>query len=627
MLRYLFLIATLFYGSGMSLAQDAWPVSSIDPELFGNANAVVRLYTCRFEVLNSGEAVETELRVVTLLNENAASETEQVFTYDNIVRIEEIEGAVYDASGQLVRRIRKKEIEDVKYLEYFVNDNRMKVLHFPRLAYPYTIEYKVVRRYNGLMFYPLFEPQGAPDQSVEVARFEVQMPTGLELRYKERNVPENSKIGPSHWEFLNLKAYDPEPFTPEGHNHLPAILTAPSLFSLEGYDGDMRNWKSFGQFIQALNTGKGNLPAATVEKIRQITADCQDVVCKARRVYAYLQDNTRYFFVGLGLGGWQPMPAGEVDRTKYSDCKGLSNYMVALLRAAGVEGYYTLIRATAEAQKAQFPDFPNAWFNHVIVCVPAGSDTLWLECTSQTESFGFLSDFTDDRPALIITPDGGQLTRTPKYDESVNVIQRTTRIDLTPDGSAAVHSEAVFRGIAQNLPASLAAVSQEQQRQYLYDRLPVGDFDIKTLTFERKNDRLPEVRQTLEINLPRLATPSGKRLFLPLTIFSEKQIAPPPAGSKRRFPVQAHARGVTEEDELFIALPEGFALENPVPEIALSAPFGQYTLSLQVEEHVLHVRRRLVLTPAVCPKEQYETLVEFLQNVAKADKTKAVLVR
>lgn len=623
---FLVLLLSL-YGAGMLTAQGAWAAADISPDLQDKANSVVRLYELRFEVLNPGEALETEHRVVTLLNGKAASESEQVFTYDNLVRIEEIEGTVYDASGQLVRRIRKKEIDDVKYLEYFVSDNRMKVLRFPRLSYPYTIEYTVVRRYKGLMFYPVFAPQSVPDQSVVSALFDVQMPPGLELRYKERNVMENSKTGPLRWEFHHLKAYEPEPFSPEGHDLLPVVLTAPSQFSLEGYEGDMRSWKSFGQFIQTLNEGKEVLPAATVEKIRQITADCPDIVCKTRRVYAYLQDNTRYFFVGLGIGGWQPMSAGEVDRTKYSDCKGLSNYTVALLRAAGVEGYYTLIRARAEEQKAQFPDFPNAWFNHVIVCVPLEQDTLWLECTSQTESFGFLSDFTDNRPALIITPDGGQLTYTPKYDESVNTIRRTTLIDLTPDGSAAVHSVALFQGLAQNLPASLATVSQEQQRQYLYDRLPVRDFDLKAATFERKNDRLPEVRQTLEINMPRLATPSGKRLFLPLAIFSEKQTPPPPARSERRFPVQAHARGVTEEDELFITLPQGFALENPVPEIALNAPFGQYTLSVKVEENVLHVRRRLVLTPAIHPKDQYGALVEFLQNVAKADKTKAVLVR
>lgn len=626
-MRHLFFLLLLAIGTGRCLANDGYAVAKISPEMLRKANAVVRFYDLKFEVLNKGEAIETERRVITLLHEKADDQNERIFPYDKIVRIEDIEGSVYDGAGKLVRKIGKKDIEDAKYLEYFVNDNRMKVLRFPRLPFPYTIEYTVTRKYNGLMFYPVFEPQESPGVSVETARFEVIMPPGLEVRVKEKNVPPGCKTGVLRWEFKNLQAFTPEPFAPVNGWEWPRILTAPTVFSLEGYDGDMSSWQSFGRFIQTLNAGKDQLPPETEAKLKQLTADCADDYCKIRRVYEFMQNNTRYYFVGMGIGGWQPAPAQEVDRFKYGDCKGLSNYMVAMLRAAGIPACYVLIRASADEQNAQMPDFPNAWFNHAIACVPMERDTLWLECTSQTESCGFLSDFTDNRPALLITPNGGQLVQTPEYDERTNTIRRETQIALATDGSARLQSKAVYSGIAQNIPAALADAQDEQRKKYLYDRLNISDFEIVALEFERKRDRLPEVTQHLELAVPRFASVSGKRLFVPLSALSEKYNVPVSADSVRHFPVQAHSRGFTETDRFSIAIPEGYAPESPPDKVLYSSKFGTYGLSWRYENNTVFIDRTLILNSSVHPKEEYGEWIQFLKNVIKADKTKIVLVR
>lgn len=620
------LLFTAIFSALNGSAQSGYAADLIAPELLRHAKVVVRLNETRFEVLNKSEAVETEHKVITLLNDRAERYNELYFHYDRIQQIEDIEGVIYDAGGQVVRRIKKKDIEDMKPLEYFVNDHRLKVLRFPRMAFPYTIEYTVTRKYNGLMFYPVFDPQESPDQSVEAARFELLMPPGLELRFKEKNVAASCKTGLLRWEFHHLPAFEPEPFTPPGDWSLPKIVTAPTAFSLEGYDGDMSTWQSFGNFIRTLNAGKDVLTPETTARLQQLTADCTDPECKIRRVYEYLQNHTRYFFIGLGIGGWQPAPAREVDEVKYGDCKGLSNYMVAMLNAVGIPAQYVLIRATKNEQRAQFPDFPNAWFNHAIACVPLENDTIWLECTSQTESCGFLGDFTDNRPALLITPEGGRLVQTPKYDERVNTIRRETEITLQPDGSARLQTADVYRGIAQDIPSALADMPDERRLKYLYEQLSISDFEITALAFERRKGRLPEVKQKLELAIPKLASASGKRLFVPLAILSGKHKLPTTVDSMRHFPVQAHARGISEEDDVVLHVPESYTLENPVAPVALSSVFGTYELSVQQEHNNLRIHRRLVLNSTVQPPAQYNAWLEFLKGVLKADKTKLVLV-
>ncbi len=55
-----------------------------------------------------------------------------------------------------------------------------------------------------------------------------------------------------------------------------------------------------------------------------------------------MQDKTRYISVQIGIGGWKPMLADDVNKLGYGDCKGLTNYTKALLEAVDVPSYYTL---------------------------------------------------------------------------------------------------------------------------------------------------------------------------------------------------------------------------------------------------------------------------------------------
>ena len=106
---------------------------------------------------------------------------------------------------------------------------------------------------------------------------------------------------------------------------------------------------------------------------------------KVRRIYEYLQKNTRYVSIQLGIGGFQPFDAISVASNGYGDCKALSNYTYSLLKAVGVKSNYIVINA-GEGEDDIVTDFPSSQFNHVILAVPMET-RLFAKCHPTTNCY------------------------------------------------------------------------------------------------------------------------------------------------------------------------------------------------------------------------------------------------
>ena len=107
-----------------------------------------------------------------------------------------------------------------------------------------------------------------------------------------------------------------------------------------------------------------------------------------------------------------------------------------MLKEIGIKGYYTTINAGRENDVNVVVDFPSHQSNHAIVGVPLKNDTIWLECTSQTNPFGYQGSFTADRKALMITDDGGVLVNTTRYSTEKNIQTRVADVYLEANGNA-----------------------------------------------------------------------------------------------------------------------------------------------------------------------------------------------
>jgi hypothetical protein len=432
-------------------------------------------------------------------------------------------------------------------------------------------------------------------------------------------------------------AVEEEPLSPALEELLPAVRLAPTTFEVQGYAGSMDSWQSMGLWSYKLGEGRDVLPPALTAKMAQLLITSPDPRERARKVYEFLQSSTRYVSIQLGLGGWQTAPASSVVAGGYGDCKALSNYTRALLKAAGLPAYVALVQAGPGEPDVR-ADFPSRQFNHAILCMPLAShgttpaDTVWLECTSQTEAFGYMGTFTGNRHALLLTPEGGRLVATPRYGAQANSQLRRTDLWLDASGGAKATVRTRRLGLAQDTYAQLLqAADAEEQKKYVANRLRLSHFTITSLRLAAAPTKmLPGVVETMGLELASVGTAAGRRILLAPNLLGRLSPLPAQVG-QRQTPLALPAPSLYQ-DTVRLHVPTGFRVENLPPPTQLATAYGTYSSACTALpdgtlQYVRQLETRRPAGGATLPAARYPDYQDFRRKVSQADNAQVVLVK
>lgn len=610
-----------------------YAASGIPPVLRLNANAVVRLEELTFEIKSTKETIETNHYVITILNENGDQWAGFSEYYDKMRTITSVEGVLYDEYGAQLRKVKKKDLQDLKTSSEgtFVDEGRVKYHNFHHRSYPYTIEYTVEITSRSTLFFPMWAPRSASGISVERSSFSVICPTAYEFRFKsflyngEPAIVSQKNTRTTTWSVVSQPAIAREPFAPLWHELSTVVILGPTEFQVDSYKGNMASWKDFGRFVYSLNTGRDVLPENVKQTVHQIADGLAGTEEKIARLYEYMQKNTRYVGVQLGVGGWQPFDAKYVAANGYGDCKALVNYMHSLLKEAGINSYYTLVRAGKNASYIT-SDFPSQQFNHVILCVPLQKDTVWLECTSQTLPAGYLGDFTSGRFALMVDETGGQLVRTPVYGMKENLQMRRIKAVLEENGTLQLTATTNYEGLQQdNIHGLINHLSRDKVKEYLHEELDFATYDVKRFEYKEQRTAVPAIDEALDISVSNYATITGKRLFIVPNIMT-RSYQKPAADSSRRYEIQLGTE-YTDVDTVEIQLPDGYEAEAMPADVSLTTPFGTYNSTTKLKGNTIWYYRRMEQSGGRFPATAYPQLVKFYETIYKADRARIVLRR
>jgi transglutaminase-like putative cysteine protease len=630
-------LVVLFVCAGLCMQANAgdprYPVSAIPAELASNADAVYRENISTFKIVARNRASHFVRQVITIYNGKAKFHASRGVFYDKFRKIKSISGAVYDASGTLIKKLKDREIEDRSAAgTNMLSDDRYKYIDLSQGVYPYTIEVEYEIDYKFLFYIPEFSLFDQEKVSCQKAVFNLQYPKELTPRIKLLNVKGQAKeekttdgLLSKIWTFENIPPLKPEPYGPTFADLIPTILSAPTDFEYDNYVGTMDTWEGYGKWIASLNKDRNILPQSTKEKVIYLARDAKTREEKVKILYEYMQNKTRYVSIQLGIGGYQPFEASVVDSKGYGDCKALSNYMVALLDAVSIPSHYALIMAGTNA-RALHEDFPSTQFNHAIVAVPNDKDTLWLECTSQTNPFGYQGFFTGDRKALLITKNGAKVVRTKSYKAEENTQIRTAEVTLEATGDGMAKITTTYSGLQYDAEGIGDILNEqvETQKQLIFDITRIPTMDLIKYDLKKATQKNPSAILKLELGLRRYATVSSKRMFLVPNLMNRMSFIPEKIEARKTEFIEDFP--YIDIDSIQYKVPESMYPEFLPEPLKIKSQFGEYESSFKLEQGSVIYVRKIKILKGTFPAAAYQEYVDFYKKINRADNTKIIFL-
>ena len=612
-------------------AEQPYAISNIPAHLLKDAGVVKRTELIRYEITERNKAKYIQKVAYTILNERGDRWASFAQGYDKLRSIESFEGSLYDASGKKIRSLKKSEIRDVSGNDdaSLIDDNRLKWHSFFYKLYPFTVEYEVEVSFKGTMFSPDWIPQEKALMSVQEAKLIVVSPVINPLRFRSFNykgdplIAEDKSGKNYRWEVRDLPAFTEEYASPSWHELTTSVFLATEKFVLDDYDGSNTSWKDFGKFVYELKKDKDELPADIKAKVHQLTDGLKEPGEKVRKLYEYMQQNTRYISVQLGIGGWQPFDAKYVAAKKYGDCKALSNYMYSLLKEVGIRSVYTVIGA-GDDNDYLLTELPSSQFNHVILFVPLERDTTWLECTSQSLPAGYLSAFTANRYALAVDESGGTLVRTPRYGLKENL--QTRLISASIDGEGRLRAKVRTKYAAEQqdrLHNLVNGLSKDKLMEFLKENIELATYDISSFEYREERKSIPVLNENLDLVAENYATISGKRLFvMPNVLTRTNRKLQMDDNRKNDLVLDLEFRDI---DTVVIEIPPGFSSESIPSNVQVRSKFGSYESSIDLKDNKLNYYRKYEHYRGRYPASDYGELAKFYETIYKADRCRVVL--
>lgn len=632
-MKFYFTLLILFFSVTIFSQNTNYSYSKIPADLIENSNAVVRLKQRNIDITSRKSMIISTKRVATILNENGLRHMDASEYFSNSSKIKSIEAIIVNKDGTEIKKFKRRDFKETSISEgSIITDNKLLYIDYTPTNYPFTIIFESVVETSNTAFIPSWYPSESTNVGVETASITIKYLPELGFKHKEFNFETGVKIEkietPNSIIFnaAHILPYKYEEYSPSYQSFLPYVMFGLTQFNLEGVDGIASDWKSFGSWMyESLLKNTTEIPLETQNKIKQLVGSEKDPLKITKIVYQYVQDKTRYISIQLGIGGWKPMLAKDVDRLGYGDCKALTNYTHSLLKVVGVPSYYTVIYGDTEIRNLQ-EDFVSMQGNHVILAVPIDNKIQWLECTSQVNPFGFQGDFTDNRLALLIKPEGGEIMRTHEYITKDNSQLSTGNFTVDSrgnlEGAVVIKSE----GTQYDNKFGNELKSPEDRTKFYKNYF----WYINNLKFQKinfvNNKEAVAFEEDIAFEAPGYASVSAGRMMFPLNVFNQSGRIPQRYRTRNN-PFEID-RGYYDYDEVTINLPSDYTIEAKPSNFEVKDKFGYYkTEYIVLDDHKLLYKRTYQINPGFYDKSEYEEFRKFKENIGKIDNSKIVLIK
>lgn len=600
------------------------------------ASAVIEEHTATF-TLNSETSGEWSVSTTVVVNDEKGMAAAEFFLYcDSFRTLKSFAGTVTPANGKVVK-LRMSDLERDAYSQGLVDDG-VTYGYSPSGHFPLTVhyEYKVAYR-GGFSSFPAFFPVETAEVSLREASYVLDVPAGYAVKYVSartefaKETVKNRDL--YRWTVKDFSPLVRESMMPPSEELLPYVYSSPESINLGGFPGMQRDWNELGKWLYSLQTNSLELSPEEVNAVRDLTAGCQTTLEKLSRLYAYLRERTRYVSIQLGIGGLKPIPAKEVSRVGYGDCKGLSNYLRALLAAVDVPSDYFIISTSQADLRDGYASVGQ--MNHAMLAVPVPelADTAWVECTNPVVPLGYRHEDAAGHQVVLVKESGGELLRIPSYPDSLSLIRQVFEVNLFSSGSAEISARREL--FLDYVEGYLTFRDQRPQRQIsrLTQNLKIQAEDVQVGAIQDNfadyatlgKAFVPEMQIPYSFRTGSYASVSGDRLFVPVNPYAQAISIQKSARVN-----DLYQRGVSRWEECVkVQIPMGYRAESIPAPVVLDTEWGsmesQVTLSPGGTE--MEVRQTFTIKAFRAPASSYASFRDFARAVNRAYSATAVFVK
>jgi transglutaminase-like putative cysteine protease len=633
---YLVIVLTSVFGCAHweQLPPDARP----SPDAYPNAAAVVLAdeLEAHFHEGPSGKPVVDETQYVRacILREGGEAVARVRIEYDPELSTVESFSARTIAPDGSERHFGKSDLTDLPAIpdHELYSDGRALTLQLQPLLPGTIVEYRYTRREHDL---GMTKPAQSFDGTWPTARAQLtaRAPSGWQLAWTAYRQNQQIALPPTvssaagetrmEWTLRDLPALPSEPFAAE-----PSELTTRVGLRLVRWSQGGREARApvdaagLSAFLYrvTLPPEPGRRPAELARGL--VKDDPPDPTVRARRLYNWVRDHISYCAIEIGMGGWRPHAAGEVERLHYGDCKDKANLLHEMLAAVDIPSYLVILFAH---DGMPLPFDPIGWLtNHAILAIQLPGGDLLVDPTSRTTPFGALPASDQEADYLPMLGAGQAARRAPASRAEDNT--RELELDLAPSGDDLTGS---FRSTVQGddadrLRTRLIMLPRAEQDQ------PVADM-VRTLrrhlvAWHVENGDPPVEAAPVELKgliTMKRSWPSTRLHIVALTGLVGSSVPSLPRGPRQGplvFRVRRH-----EADVVRLALDDAATVSLPPPAL-LERPFGRYELRWSREPGKLVASRTLELREHVFSAARYGEVKQFFDDILAAE-ARAVTIR
>jgi tetratricopeptide (TPR) repeat protein len=406
-------------------------------------------------------------------------------------------------------------------------------------------------------------------------------------------------------------------------DHVPSLVPEPAMPPWPSVLGFVHvstyaSWKDMGRWYWGLVHDQLDVDDETRKLAHRIAEGKTTDLEKAKAVYDWVVENTRYVALEFGIYGFKPRRCVQTVTRGWGDCKDKAAVIVTLLKELGIDSTMVIVRTGMRG------DFDSnvaslAPFDHAIAYVP--SLDLYLDGTAEYTGSTELPGMDAGAIALRINRGDAELVRLPLLDPEKSIRRREVVATLRKDGSAQLDvsyettgaSAAAWRRRFHSEGTRRDRLAEDLGGEFAGFELAAGPAGVQVST-------LDDIEQPVAVKVHGTASglgrQEGQELSIPVTPGS--RLTPAYASlSTRRLPVKLPPLG-TIDDTFVVKLPPGMRVVSAPPEAKADGPFGRYSVTVQRDDGKVVVKTRLTVKVVTVLPAQYAAFKQFCADADAA---------